>query len=315
MTLAVLRSWARSGHRPQRDIVFAWLADEEAGGHLGARWLCREHPELFHRCTEAIGEVGGFSIPISAELTLYPIMTAEKGFAWARVTTEGRSGHGAQPERSNAIADLATIITRVSEHEFPRVRNDATDGYLTEVLTLFGINVDLGDLDRALSSIGPLAALAEPATRNSATPTMLSGGSSPNTRARQATVHLDCRSAGTPISELKQQVETLVGPTATVEWVGHGDPVEAPFRTDLVDTMHRSLLAHDGTAAVVPYMVSAGTDAKAFSSLGIRCYGFSPLQLARGMRFGDLFHGPDERVPIAGLRFGASVLDTFLLDA
>src|SRR3712207_4389941 len=64
MVLALVREWARTGRRPPRDVVLAFVADEEAGGGLGARWLVDNRPELFDGCTEAISEVGGFSVTV-----------------------------------------------------------------------------------------------------------------------------------------------------------------------------------------------------------------------------------------------------------
>ena len=92
MVLALVRDWARTGVRPPRDIVLAFVADEEAGGRLGARWLVDEHPDLFEGCTEAISEVGGFSITVRDDLRLYLVQTAEKGLAWMRLTAGGRPG-------------------------------------------------------------------------------------------------------------------------------------------------------------------------------------------------------------------------------
>jgi acetylornithine deacetylase/succinyl-diaminopimelate desuccinylase-like protein len=72
------------------------------------------------------------------------------------------------------------------------------------------------------------------------------------------------------------------------------------------------LRAEDSGARPVPYMLSGGTDAKAFQKLGIRCFGFAPLRLPADLNFSGLFHGIDERVPVDGLQFGVRVLDRFL---
>jgi len=62
----------------------------------------------------------------------------------------------------------------------------------------------------------------------------------------------------------------------------------------------------------VPYTMSGGTDAKSFSTLGMRCFGFSPLRLPADLDFAGMFHGVDERVPLDSLAFGTRVLDRFL---
>ena len=81
MTLAVVRDRLRSGRKPPRDIVLAFLADEEAGGTYGARHLVDKHPDLFEGVTEAIGEVGGFSFTVNENLRLYLVETAAEGHA------------------------------------------------------------------------------------------------------------------------------------------------------------------------------------------------------------------------------------------
>ena len=80
----------------------------------------------------------------------------------------------------------------------------------------------------------------------------------------------------------------------------------------LYDAMTSALVAEDPEARVIPYCLSAGTDAKSFSRLGMRCFGFTPLRLPPDLDFSGMFHGVDERVPVDGLRFGVRVLDRFL---
>ncbi|MFO7165259.1 MAG: M20/M25/M40 family metallo-hydrolase, partial [Mycolicibacterium hassiacum] len=75
MMIAVAREFKRTGTVPPRDIVFAFVSDEEAGGSYGCKWLVENRPDLFDGVTEAIGEVGGFSITVprrdGGERTLY----------------------------------------------------------------------------------------------------------------------------------------------------------------------------------------------------------------------------------------------------
>src|SRR3954452_6455275 len=103
MPLAVVRDRLRSGRRPPRDIVLAFLADEEAGGTFGARYLVDHHPDLFEGVTEAISEVGGFSFTVNEQLRLYLIETAQKGMHWMKLTVDGSAGHGSMIHKDNAI--------------------------------------------------------------------------------------------------------------------------------------------------------------------------------------------------------------------
>src|SRR4051794_20026712 len=121
MTLALVRDWARTGVRPPRDVVLAFVADEEAGGKLGARYLVDEHPALFEGCTEAISEVGGFSITVRDDLRLYLVQTAEKGLAWLRLSAGGRPGHGSFVHDDNAVTRLCQAVARLGSHRLPTV--------------------------------------------------------------------------------------------------------------------------------------------------------------------------------------------------
>jgi acetylornithine deacetylase/succinyl-diaminopimelate desuccinylase-like protein len=88
--------------------------------------------------------------------------------------------------------------------------------------------------------------------------------------------------------------------------------LEYPFAGDLVDAMTVALHAEDPAAHIAPYLMSGGTDAKAWDRLGIRSYGFTPLRLPADLDFTALFHGVDERVPTDALEFGARVFHRLL---
>jgi len=125
MMLANIRHLARSGLKPPRDLVFGFFADEESGGLFGSHWVVDNHPEVFEGVTEAISEVGGFSVTVPAKDTgaptrAYLLQIAEKGMAWLRLTAHGRAGHGSVPNDENAIVRLAAAIARIDAHVWPR---------------------------------------------------------------------------------------------------------------------------------------------------------------------------------------------------
>ena len=99
--------------------MLAFVADEEAGGSFGARWLVESGPDLFDGCTDAMGEVGGFSYSASPTKTVYLVETAQKGMAWMHLTAAGRSGHGSAAQTDNPIPKLAEAIARITIHTFP----------------------------------------------------------------------------------------------------------------------------------------------------------------------------------------------------
>src|SRR2546421_1689691 len=133
MTLAVARRFRRDGVIPPRDLVFAFLADEEAGGLQGSHWLVEHRPELFEGCTEAVSEVGGFSLTVREGRRLYLIQTAEKGICWMRLRAQARAGHGAVVHEDNAVTALCEAVARLGNHRFPLVMTDSMQEFLTAV--------------------------------------------------------------------------------------------------------------------------------------------------------------------------------------
>ncbi len=312
MTLAVIRDLVRSGRRPPRDLVLAFVADEEAGGVLGARWLVDNHPHLFADCTEAISEVGGFSYTISDNLRLYPIETAQKGIAWMKLTVAGRAGHGSMINDDNAVTALCEAIVRLGRHRFPIVLTPTVRMFLDSVGDALGIDVHAEDLETTIAKLGPIARMIGATIRNTVNPTQLDAGEKVNVIPGEATAYVDGRFLPGQEEEFLRQIDELIGPAVRRDWVVYDQALETGFDGPLVDAMASALRAEDPAARAIPYMLSGGTDAKSFSRLGIRCFGFSPLLLPAGLDFAGMFHGVDERVPVESLRFGVRVLDRFL---
>ena len=311
MTLAVVRDWRRTGRRPQRDIVLAFVADEEAGGVKGAHHLVDNHADLFADCSEAISEVGGFSVTVG-DLRLYPIQTAEKGITWLRLTARARPGHGSMLHDDNAVTLLADAVSRIGHYEFPAVITDTARRLLEDIGRLTGLDIDPEDPGPALRKLGGISRMIGATLRNTANPTMLDAGYKANVIPSSAQAVIDTRFVPGQEEELLAKIDELAGEGVTREFVVRDIAVETSFDGALVDEMSAALKAEDPAAASLPYMMSGGTDAKSFSTLGIRCFGFSPLQLPPDLDFMSLFHGIDERVPIEALRFGTRVLDRFL---
>jgi acetylornithine deacetylase/succinyl-diaminopimelate desuccinylase-like protein len=312
MVLAVVRDWQRTGVRPLRDVVLAFTADEEAGGEYGAHFLVDQHPELLDGCTEAIGEVGGFSYSVNKDLRLYLIETAEKGLDWLRLHARGRPGHGSMVHDDNAITALAEAVARVGRHRFPIVLTPTVRAFLEQVSEALGIELDPTDPELAIAKLGPIANLIGATVRNTANPTRLAAGYKDNVIPSRASATIDCRSLPGQAETLLEQLREVVGPDIEIEHIQRQPALETSFDGDLVDAMGAALRAEDPGARPVPYMLSGGTDAKAFAKLGIRCFGFAPLRLPADLNFSALFHGIDERVPVDGLQFGVRVLDRFL---
>ena len=311
MTLAVARRFRRDGITPPRDLVFAFLADEEAGGLFGAKWLVENRPELFEGVTEAVSEVGGFSITLKDDVRAYLVETAEKGIAWLTLRVRGTAGHGSMIHHDNAVAKLAAAVARLGQHRFPIVLTDSVREFLAGVTELTGVDFPEDDLEGAIGKLGALSRMIGATIRDTANPTMLSAGYKANVIPSVAEATVDCRILPGREEAFDRELAEILGPDVEREWV-RLPAVETTFDGALVDAMTASITAEDPGAHVLPYMLSGGTDAKSFQQLGIRNFGFAPLKLPADLDFSGLFHGVDERVPVDALRFGTRVLDRFL---
>lgn len=313
MMIAVLRHWKTSGEQPDRGMVFAFVADEEHGGVYGAHWLVDNHPELFAGCTEAIGEVGGFSFTVDDGTRVYPIMTGEKSLAWMRITATGTPGHGSMVHRDNAVTKLANAVTRVAAYEFPIVWTDTLREFIGGLGTIMGTDLAAVEPEVLIDKLGGLGRIVGATLRNTANPTGLQAGYKVNVIPGTASAMLDCRVIPGQEAEFERQIDELLGPDVTREWIAQDTALETSFHVPIVAAMTAALKQEDAGSHTLPYLMSGGTDAKAFSELGMRCYGFSPLRLPPDLDFAALFHGIDERVPVDALLFGTRVLNRFLL--
>lgn len=321
MTLALARQFKAEGTVPPRDLVFAFLADEEAGGTWGSQWLVEHRPDLFDGITEAVGEVGGFSLsvprPDGSDARLYLVETAEKGLGWMRLTAKARAGHGSFLHEDNAVTILSEAVARLGRHTFPLVVPDSVAEFLGAVGAATGLEFDphSPDIDGTLEKLGTISRIIGATLRDTANPTMLNAGYKANVIPQTASAVVDCRVLPGRQEAFEREVDELIGPDVTREWITKLDSYETTFDGHLVDAMNDAILAHDPNGRTVPYMLSGGTDAKAFAKLGIRCFGFAPLQLPPDLDFTALFHGVDERVPVDALEFGTRVLEQFLLNS
>lgn len=309
--LTVLRDWSVTGRRPARDVVVAFVADEEDVGADGAQWLVKEHAELFDGCAVAISESGGFTHHVDG-VRLYPVATAERGTAHLRVTAHGRAGHASRRNDDNPVTRLAGALHRVATYRWPVRLTPAVEAFLTRTAAALGTTIDLSDVDEALTRLGAAAALAENTVRAGVTPTVLRAGYKVNVIPASAEALLDVRTLPGIEDDVLATVDDLLGPGVSREFVAHESPVAAPIESPWFTAMADALRAEDPAAVVVPYCMGGGTDAKSFSALGIDCYGFAPLWLPTGFPYRAMAHGVDERVPVAGLGFGVRVLDRFL---
>ena len=312
MILAIIRKWARTGYKPPRNIVLAFFADEEAGMTFGSRWMTAHHPEVFAGCSEAISEVGGFSVTVGDGKRLYFVEAAQKGIHWMKLTATGRAGHGSMMNDENALTALTEAVAKIGRFEWPQRYTSTVKTLFKKIADATGKSYDEKDLRPLLKEIGPTARMIGATLQNTANPTMLDAGYKANVIPGSASAVIDGRFLPGYEEELNTTIRSIIGPDIAIETISRDIALEVSFKGDLVDAMCKAILAFDPEGIPVPYLMSGGTDNKALSELGIVGYGFSPLQLPADLDFMALFHGVDERVPISGLEFGVKVLENFL---
>jgi acetylornithine deacetylase/succinyl-diaminopimelate desuccinylase-like protein len=315
MILGVFRLWARHGFKPKRSMVIVFFGDEEAGGIYGSRWMAQNHPEIFAGCTEAVSEVGGFSLTLNSGKRIYLIETAEKGIEWMKLTAQGLAGHGSMVNRENAVTRLADAISRIGNYTWPQRITKTNEAFLKKVAELTGKKYDSNDLSPVLSELGSISRMLGATLNNTANPSMLEAGYKANVIPQTASAVVDGRTLPGYEKELLETVKHLAGDHVTVERLVSDIPLEVDFSGPLVERMIEAIKSEDPEGIPVPYLMSGGTDNKALAKLGLAGYGFSPLKLPPELDFLALFHGVDERVPVDSLTFGARSLQHFLANA
>jgi acetylornithine deacetylase/succinyl-diaminopimelate desuccinylase-like protein len=321
MCTAIMRRLATTGARLSRDVIFAAVADEEAGCEHGSRFLV-EHHRAKVEAEYAIGESGGFSLQLG-DTTFYPVQVAEKGQVWIRARVTGTPGHGSMPRQDSAITRLGEALTAVGKAQLPvhptRWVTDFLDALRAQQPALIQPLMRLVARPRLLAGVARLLPNASVARSfsallsNTASATVVRAGNKINVIPGVAEFQIDGRTLpGQTDADLLRELRAVLGPDVELEVLHSAPPtITEPVASPLYDTIKREVERREPGAVVVPYMIPGFTDGKYFTQMGARWYGFSPVKIERGsgIRFADMFHGHDERIPIAGLAWGTEVLD------
>jgi len=302
----------------KRDLVFAAVADEETGGGYGSGWLVEQHPDKV-RAEYALGEIGGFSRTVDGK-RFYPVQIAEKGICWLRLKAKGAPGHGSLPNWEGAVGKIGKAAQRLGSQRLPF---HCTPQAAVFVETMAGhqpfpkglvlrqvLNRRLSHLviDKIIPEKG-LARMLYATLHNTANPTIIRGGEKVNVLPSEATLEVDGRVLpGQAQEDFLREVRAVIGDGYEIEVLEFKPAVSAPPDDPILEAMGEVLRKHDRSAVVIPNMVPGFTDAKHYSRLGTRCFGFSPAKMPEGFDFIDLMHGHDERIPVEGFFFGVRVL-------
>ena len=309
MILTAVADLLRAGEQPERDLILVFFADEENGGVEGSTLVVKDKPEWFAGATEAISEVGGYSITVD-DHRAYLLQVGEKALMWLRLVAKGRAGHGSRYHEENAVTRLSEAVAAIGRTRWPIRLTPTTEALLSGLSELTGRPVD--DPDALAAAAGPAEAFLRSTFRTTANPTALTAGYKHNVIPESAEALIDVRVIPGTEDDVLAELQRIVGEDIRIETVVRDIGMETPFEGDLVDHMVAALGRHDPGVPVIPYLLGAGTDNKALASIGITGYGFAPLQLPAELDFTGMFHGVDERVPVDSLVFGQRVLADLL---
>lgn len=315
MASAVLRRPRTAG-----DVILAFVADEEAGGHAGARFLVERHPELFSEVRYSLGEFGGFSREVAGR-RFYPITVAEKQMCALRVTVRGPAGHGSLPMRGGTAARLAAVLRSLDRRRLPVHVIDVTRRSVEGMAGALPapaaaplralLNPRL--TDAVLRVMGENGRPFEAALRNTVNATVVRAGGSINVVPGKATVELDGRVLpGYGSEDLVREVRAVIGDDVELEVTRYEPAPTAAVDYALFDLLAGALRDGDPAGTPIPMLLPGITDGRLFARLGIQHYGFVPMRLPKELRFAELIHAADERVPVDALEFGTRAIGTVL---
>ncbi|MCR2762100.1 M20/M25/M40 family metallo-hydrolase [Microbacterium sp. zg.B48] len=309
MILTSVAEILRAGERPERDLILVFFADEENGGVEGSHLVVTQHPEWFHGATEAISEVGGYSIAVG-DRRAYLLQVGEKALIWIRLRARGRAGHGSRVHPDNAVTRLAEAVAALGRTEWPVQLTATSEQMLDGLRQLTGASDQ--DPDSLAMATGPAEGFIRSTLRTTTNPTGLTAGYKHNVIPDVAEALIDVRTLPGGEEAALADIRRIVGEDVEVEVVVRDVGLEVPFDGALVHAMVAALGRADPGVPVIPYLMGGGTDNKALSMLGIEGYGFAPLRLPADLDFTGMFHGVDERVPLDALIFGQRVLTDLL---
>ena len=318
MSVAILTRLAREGVRPERDLIFAGVADEEAGCRYGCLWLCENHADLV-RSEFAIGEGGGFNIQVAGK-SFFTVQVAEKGVCWVRARATGEPGHGSMPREDSAVVQLSEAIARLGRDGLPRHSSAPVEGFIAALASHLPGPIRPVIKLLANPTFGPamLNILPDPSVRrafrallgNTASPTVLRAGNKTNVIPGVAEAEIDGRILpGQSREDFMRELADVLGAGIELE-IMHSLPpvVTEPKESSLYSLIHEVMSERAPGSPIVPFIMQGFTDAKAFTSIGAKWYGFAPMKLPPSLRFADMFHGHNERIPVDGLKWGTHTL-------
>ncbi len=311
-----MRHLARGGFCPRGDLIFFGVADEEAMGTWGAKWMCEHHWDAI-ACDYVLTEMGGWSVhgPNGHKVG---ISVGEKGLAWRRLRIKGTPGHGSMPfGADNALVKAAEVIRRLSVYR-PRARIDNIWRAQVEAANLPDeLKAALLDPERiwdACERLPPAAAKHFHAcTHTTFSPNVAHGGVKTNVIPDLVELDIDIRTVpGTQAEDVTQHLREALGEALFAEveiesLIDHAATVSSS-ETPLWAALTRQVQAVYPAAEFLPQLLIGGTDARFFRDKGVVGYGTGLFEQGVTLEeFASRFHGHNERIDTTSLGLCANL--------
>lgn len=312
-----IRHLALSGFRPRGDLTYIAVADEEAFGAIGTKWLCT-HAADDVRTDYVITESGGFPMGGADGTPRLPVIVGEKGSYRCVLTVRGTPGHGSQPLRTdNALVKAAELVRRIDEYRPRAELHEAWTRFIEGIGFPPELSGPLLDPDRIdafcdeLPLLG-LARQAHAATHTTLAPTVMRAGSAINVIPDRVELEVDVRALpGWDAADVRAMLEEVAGDLADAVdiHIGSGEAATtSPIDTPLWDALERVSRVFYPGARTVPFLTVGATDARFTRTLGSVSYGFGLHSRAISFEdYGVMFHGVDERVDVESLRLSTEM--------
>jgi acetylornithine deacetylase/succinyl-diaminopimelate desuccinylase-like protein len=310
-TMAVaFKRLASQGWRPRGTLIYFGVADEEAGGTYGARWMVDEHWDAVG-AEYVLTEMGGWPLGDHDPRRVW-VTAAEKGIGWRQLRVRGTPGHGSMPHGAdNALVTAAEVVRRLTEHRPTAAIGEHWRNWVETADVPDEVRADLLDPERIWSGLETLppktAARCHAMTHTTISPNVADGGQKTNTIPDAVDLDLDIRTLpGVTDDDVDLMLREILGDLADrVEVSVHGPtrpssstPAGNPLWDALTDATQ---VAYPG-AVLVPGLTSGGTDSPFFRARGSIAYGAGIFsESVTHEKFASRFHGHDERIDVESL--------------
>ncbi len=297
------------------DVILCVLSDEEEFGEFGASYLVEEHADQFKNIRYAISEFGGFTLYVGGK-KFYPIEVAQKQKCAVKAVVRGKTGHGSSLVKGGAMAKLGELLQTLDSSQCPVHITPAVRMMFAAMADAlpFPTNWIMRQLlnpkrtDFILKLLGAKGEVFVPMFHNTVNATVVAGGDKINVIPGDVEVRMDARLLpGCTDNDVLAELRGLLAEDVELESLLY-DAGPAEPDMGLYNTLAEILKEADPGGIPIPLLLTASSDARFFSKLGIQTYGFTPMQLPPDMNFSRTIHSADERIPVESLQFGTDAL-------